>query len=446
MSEQNVLIKVDHLQKYFPIKKKSIFQREQRYVKANKDLSFQIYEGETFGLVGESGCGKSTLGRTMIQLYQQTGGNTFYYGKTLEDVYPEYVRNILKDYTKLTTALLKDQTTYATLISSDDTTRAITTIDRKLANVVRLFGGLVLYSNHKEIASLLQHKYTLGHSLVKKKNEKTQAALAEVESKLDTIRTSLQENSDFQALERYCDSGIDLLSLNTEEMRKLRRDLQIIFQDPYSSLNPRLTVGQIISEGIVAHKLFDKKDEKALNAYIVDIMEKCGLPAAYIHRYPHQFSGGQRQRIGIARALALDPRFIVCDEAVSALDVSIQEQILKLLYSLKEENNLTYLFITHDLGVVRYISDRIGVMYFGNLVELAPAEEIFDNPIHPYTKALLAAIPRIDFEQNREKYLNTEHDYPFDFTYLETREADKDWVEVTPGHFVACKLREENNA
>lgn len=171
-------------------------------------------------------------------------------------------------------------------------------------------------------------------------------------------------------------------------------------------------------------------------------MEKCGLEAEYIHRYPHQFSGGQRQRIGIARALALNPKFIVCDEAVSALDVSIQSMIINLLQDLKEEHNLTYLFITHDLGVVRYISERIGVMYFGNLVELAPAEEIFTNPQHPYTRELLNAIPKMrrPGQVIETLPLNIENDV-FDFSYKETGEADKDWYEVSPNHFVACNLK-----
>jgi oligopeptide/dipeptide ABC transporter ATP-binding protein len=190
-----------------------------------------------------------------------------------------------------------------------------------------------------------------------------------------------------------------------KRMRELRRDLQLIFQDPYSSLNPRMTAGQIIGEGLTAHGVY-KKGDPALRDYVMEVMKKCGLDSYMFSRYPHQFSGGQRQRIGIARSLALKPRFVVCDEAVSALDVSIQSQILNLLSDLKEQEHLTYLFITHDLSVVKYISDRIGVMYLGNLVEIAPTEELFVRTLHPYTNALLSAIPTTDvYEKKRERIL-----------------------------------------
>lgn len=190
-----------------------------------------------------------------------------------------------------------------------------------------------------------------------------------------------------------------------KRMRELRRDLQLIFQDPYSSLNPRMTAGQIIGEGLTAHGVY-KKGDPALRDYVMEVMKKCGLDSYMFSRYPHQFSGGQRQRIGIARSLALKPRFVVCDEAVSALDVSIQSQILNLLSDLKEQEHLTYLFITHDLSVVKYISDRIGVMYLGNLVEIALTEELFVRTLHPYTNALLSAIPTTDvYEKKRERIL-----------------------------------------
>ncbi len=197
-------------------------------------------------------------------------------------------------------------------------------------------------------------------------------------------------------------SGQNIKKLTREEMRRLRKDLQIVFQDPYASLNPRMTVGELISESLIAHKLYKKRWE-SLENYTLEIMEKCGLQPYMLHRYPHQFSGGQRQRIGIARALALNPRFVVCDEAVSTLDVSIQSQIINLLLDLKEETQLTYLFISHDLSTVRFIADRIAVMYLGNIVELAPSESIFESPLHPYTKSLLDSIPSIS--DNEEKGL-----------------------------------------
>lgn len=248
----------------------------------------------------------------------------------------------------------------------------------------------------------------------------------------------------------YRDNGVDLARLKTQEMRFLRKDMQMIFQDPYSSLNPRMTVGQIIGEGLLAHGIFKKNDEK-MQAYVMEVMEKCGLAPYMIHRYPHQFSGGQRQRIGIARALALKPRFVVCDEAVSALDVSIQSQIVNLLKDLGNEDNLAYLFISHGLSVVKYISDRIGVMYLGNIVELAESQEMFDHPTHPYTEALLSAIPTTDVDSNREM-IPLEGDIPspvhppkgckFHTRCKYCTEICKhitpELVEMRPGHFVAC--------
>ena len=243
---------------------------------------------------------------------------------------------------------------------------------------------------------------------------------------------------------------IDLKKLSKEEMRVLRKDLQLIFQDPYSSLNPRMTVGQIIGEGLVSHGVF-KRGDPAMRDYIFKVMEDCGLATYMFGRYPHQFSGGQRQRIGIARSLALNPAFVVCDEAVSALDVSIQSQILNLLSDLKEKQNLTYLFITHDLSVVKYISDRIGVMYLGNMVELAPTEELFANTLHPYTEALLSAIPVVDEEDKRERIL-LEGDIPSPvnppsgckfhtrcrYCQQKCKEEVPEWTNVGNDHYVAC--------
>jgi len=226
--------------------------------------------------------------------------------------------------------------------------------------------------------------------------------------------------------------------------------MQMIFQDPFSSLNPRLTVGQIVSEGPQTHNDLATKNERAQN-YVMQIMEDCGLAGYMIHRYPHQFSGGQRQRIAIARALSVKPKFVVCDEAVSALDVSIQSQIINLLQSLREKDNLTYMFISHDLSVVKYISDRVAVMYLGVIVELSDSQELFKNPLHPYTEALLSAIPTTDLVKDKEMII-LEGDIPSPVNppkgcKFNTRCRDcmdiclqvvPDWKEVTPGHFVAC--------
>lgn len=275
------------------------------------------------------------------------------------------------------------------------------------------------------------------------------------EAAVDALRAKYADDEMFQKYEAMRDTGIDLSRLRYTEMRILRKDIQIIFQDPYSSLNPRMTVGQIIGEGLTTHKFFKSRDPK-MKEYILQIMEKCGLQGYMLHRYPHQFSGGQRQRICIARALAVKPKFIVCDECVSALDVSIQSQIINLLEELKETENLTYLFISHDLSVVRYISNRIGVMYLGNIVELGTAEEVFSDPRHPYTVALLSSIPTIEPQENRKERIILEGNIPSPIhppegckfhtrCYMACEKCKRvppPYVEVTPGHYVACHFLE----
>ena len=295
---------------------------------------------------------------------------------------------------------------------------------------------------------------------ITKAESKLKACDAQIEAQnvqLETCKKTIAElhaqykdHADYEKYQKNIDEGVDLARLVYNEIRTLRRDLQLIFQDPYSSLNPRMTVGQTISEGMVTHGLLKKNDSR-MQEEVLKVMESCGLAPYFMHRYPHQFSGGQRQRIGIARSLAVQPKFVVCDEAVSALDVSIQSQIINLLYDLREERNLTYLFITHDLSVVKYISDRIGVMYLGNMVELAHSEDIFRRPIHPYTQALISAIPTTDPDQDKELPI-LEGDIPSPinpptgckfhtrcrYCTEECKHAVPDWVEVEPNHFVAC--------
>ena len=285
---------------------------------------------------------------------------------------------------------------------------------------------------------------------------KLKDTLAVDNQKIKDLKAKYASNEKFQGYEAMLDDGIDLSRLKYSEMRILRKDIQIIFQDPYSSLNPRMTVGQIIGEGLTTHKFF-KPGSPLMKDYILKVMEQCGLQDYMLHRYPHQFSGGQRQRICIARALAVKPKFIVCDECVSALDVSIQSQIINLLEELKEKENLTYLFISHDLSVVRYISDRIGVMYLGNMVELGTAEEIFADPRHPYTVALLSSIPTTDVNALKKERIILEGNIPSpikppDGCKFHTRcymACDKckrvppPYVEVKPGHFVACHFLDQ---
>jgi oligopeptide transport system ATP-binding protein len=263
-SEKQVILKVDHLVKYFPITHGIVFQRHTGDVHAVDDVSFEVRSGETLGLVGESGCGKSTTGRTILQLYKPTSGHVF-----------------------------------------------------------------------------------------------------------------------------FCDK--DLVGMSGADLRRNRRKMQMIFQDPYASLNPRMTVQDIIGEPMIVH---NTHKGAALKDRVVELLEKVGLNPAFIKRYPHEFSGGQRQRIGIARALALDPKLVICDEAVSALDVSVQAQILNLLEDLQKELGLTYIFVSHDLSVVEYVADRVAVMYVGKLVEVADTHQLFSAPRHPYTEALLSAVPK----------------------------------------------------
>ena len=245
--------------------------------------------------------------------------------------------------------------------------------------------------------------------------------------------------------------GREIFNLPKDELIKLRTKMQIVFQDPYSSLNPRLTVAQIVGESLVEHGL--AKKGKEANDRVSEIIEKCGLAPYHIRRYPHEFSGGQRQRIGIARALALNPEFIVCDEPVSALDVSIQSQVINLLMDLQDEMGLTYLFISHDLSVVKHISDRIGVMYLGSLVELAPKDELYKEPLHPYTQALLSAIPIPDPTIARKRII-LKGDIPSPanppsgcrfhtrcpHALSRCKEEVPEFREVAAEHFVACHL------
>ena len=505
--DKKVLLRISNLKQYFPLKKKGLF------VKANDGISIDIYAGETFGLVGESGCGKSTLGRTLLQLYHQTDGRTMYYGRTLDEIAPLYVRDTIRslgkrrsrlhelqrhrDHIKAEFEAIKEdgKEKYA---KQNELAKAEKEANDAFLDITNLIGGFLMVEDLRPVVSIYMERYQLskkrrdaeyklrmaklkrddlafdikraqqdkgaGPDYKKAQMQTTEAKIAADEAAIEAIKKELAgimrrieemrkpyaDDPEFNRLEAYQDDGVDLARLVYKEMRLLRSDLQLIFQDPYSSLNPRMTVGQIIGEGLLSHNFFNRNDDR-MKEYILKTMDQCGLAAYFLHRFPHQFSGGQRQRIGIARALAVKPKFVVCDEAVSALDVSIQSQIINLLQDLREQEDLTYLFITHDLSVVKYISDRIGVMYLGSMVELADSAEIFRNPVHPYTEALLRAIPTTDVNASKDLSI-LEGDIPSPVNppkgcKFHTRcqycteictQVVPEWSEVAPNHFVAC--------
>ncbi len=504
-NNHNVLIRIGNLKQWFPLKKKGA------YVKANDGITLDIYEGETFGLVGESGCGKSTLGRTILQFYRQTDGRTIYYGQSAEEFAPGYVKKTIRNLEKLRARYREREKTYRELfeayqkLGEEEKYRGKEKLDQAekesrdaFLDMAGVVGGLMLAPDLKPVQEIYLKKYEISEKLKETRENQRKAELAladltykvqekkedgkdvsslkakvdeasakvkkagtdaeglkkqllEINGQIEEMKRLYASEDGFQKAEACLEDGIDLARLSYNEIRLLRSDLQLIFQDPYSSLNPRMTVGQIIGEGMLAHGMFRKNDGR-MQREVLRVMEECGLAPYFLHRFPHQFSGGQRQRIGIARSLAVKPRFVVCDEAVSALDVSIQSQIINLLQDLKERQNLTYLFITHDLSVVKYISDRIGVMYLGVMVELAGAQDIFAHPYHPYTEALLAAIPTTDVGDSKKELKILEGDIPSPVNppkgcKFHTRcqyctkiceHVVPDWEEVAPGHFVAC--------
>jgi len=322
------LLHVENLKMHFPITKGIIFQRQVGAVKAVDGVSFDLYPGETLGLVGESGCGKSTTGRAILQLYRPTAGEVVF-------------------------------------------------------------------------------------------------------------------------------EGTDLTKIKGERLRKMRRRMQMIFQDPYASLNPRMTVGSIVSEPLEVHGI--GKNRKERQERVQELLKIVGLNPYFVNRYPHEFSGGQRQRIGVARALAVNPTFIVADEPISALDVSIQAQVINLMEDLQQDLGLTYLFIAHDLSVVRHISNRIAVMYLGKIVELADRDALYENPMHPYTQALLSAVPipdpviehqrqRIILEGDVPSPINPPHGCNFNTRCPRVmdicREKDPEFKDYGDGHYAACFLYE----
>lgn len=473
VQQKKVLLRLENAKMHFPVKKENIFQRETLAVKAVDGVTIDIYQGETFGLVGESGCGKSTLGRLILELYKPTAGKVYYFGVTLDDYAPAYVRRLInklpsireRDPARLFEQYRDTIALVGGLLLADDRAAVKNALLERFEAVSRLRKALEKLELHKFMPAppdssegnrsekhlhrqkALEDAVALERANVCAKNEVLETQRAKTAAKYSA---SGDDQNPFALLESWRSVGINMTLLTNEETRQLRRYLQIVFQDPYSSLNPRLTVGNLISEALVAHGVFPKGSE-TLEKYTLKIMDDCGLQKYMLHRYPHQFSGGQRQRIGIARALSLKPAFMVCDEAVSALDVSIQSQIINLLIDLKEKNQLTYLFISHDLSTVKFISDRVGVMYLGNIIELGESHDIYKDPLHPYTEALLEAIPTTEESAGKELQV-LEGDIPSPINpplgckfHTRCRYATDlckaeypAWREYKPGHFVAC--------
>lgn len=334
-SRDNLILDVKGLKKFFPIQK-GLLRRTVGYVKAVDDVSFYVREGETLGLVGESGCGKTTAGRTIIRLYEPTGGDVYFSSRVL---------------------------------SQDGAPRMV-----------------------------------------------------------------------------------NLAQMDRGQMKLIRQEIAMVFQDPVNSLNPRMTVGDIVAEPMVIHGKYGVDSERV----IIGLLERVGLRPDHLRRYPHEFSGGQRQRIGIARALSLNPRLVICDEPVSALDVSIQAQTLNLLEDLQSDFNLAYIFVAHDLSVVQHISDRVAVMYVGKVAEMAESDALYNNPLHPYTEALMSAVPKPDPKYKSERIVMqgdvADPSNPPKGCYFHPRcryaesicsEKTPEFRELKPDHFVACHRAEE---
>jgi len=411
-NNNEVLLKVDHLCQYFRMGRKDL--------KAVDDVSFEIRKGETFGLVGESGCGKTTTGRSIIKLYNITSGNVYFKGQRIGAGTRAYKDAITAARTE---ASAKIKALRAEKNVNDarkaEIQKEIKKINEELGAVVDKNRALLKDAKNDSKEVDKQYVQTLLKDLEAEYTAKFKAA--ESEGNDEHLKALKKE------YENRC---------RVARKSKLITQIQMIFQDPIASLDPRMTVRDIIAEGLVINGITDKD---YINEKVYEILETVGLVREHADRYPHEFSGGQRQRIGIARAVIMQPEMIIADEPISALDVSIQAQVINLLNDLRERLGLTIMFIAHDLSVVKYFSDRIGVMYFGKMVELADSDELFKNPLHPYTRSLLSAIPLPDpvYEKQRTRiHYNpiAEHDYSTD---------TPSFREITPGHFVHCNDAEE---
>ena len=403
--ERETLLRVEHLCQYFG------------GTKAVDDVSFDIKKGEVFGLVGESGCGKTTTGRSIIKLYDITSGNVWFKGVRIcagIRSYQQEIRRAKEEYSKRSAELNQQVKNAQTPAEAEKLREELKTLQKTTEDTVA--------EMKKQIALAKADQRNCDKEYAKRR---AQELRAEYEPKI--AAATGKQRAELEAHLR-------------EELRKAKKtrlvtQIQMIFQDPIASLDPRMTVREIISEGLIVQ---GERDKKKINEKVYEMLELVGLVREHASRYPHEFSGGQKQRVGVARAVIMEPELIIADEPVSALDVSIQAQVINLLNDLRERMGLTILFIAHDLSVVKYFSDRIGVMYYGRLVELADSDELFRNPMHPYTKSLLSAIPLPDpiYEKARKRIVYNplaDHDYSKEQPTLR---------EIAPGHFVQCNTEE----
>lgn len=458
MNNKKIILEVKNLKKYFPLEK-DIFGKPKRYLRAVDDVTFTLEAGKTIGVVGESGCGKTTLGRTILQLHETTGGKTLYYGHALEEFKPKYYLkevNTVSSYSAKYNSLMS---VLKTLLENNASYENISSFYARiddlglddyycLLNVVKEELKKIDKDTNKEFYQELQ------------KVQKTTEKILNLLEKASCITggqllgPTSQNKQLFDDLESKKETGLDLARLTKKELRSLRTEIQLIFQDPYSSLPPRMTVGAIITEAVKVHNIVEPEK---VNQHVRNIMRMCGLQPQYYDRYPHEFSGGQRQRICIARALAVNPKLVICDEPVSALDVSIQAQIINLLKDLQNNLGLTYMFISHDLSVVKYITDNIIVMYLGNMMEIGNTKDIFNNPLHPYTKALFSAVPVPDPDAKMKRII-LKGDIPSPanppkgckfHTRCENcmsvcKLKNPKFIECENGHIVACHLYDKD--